>query len=293
MTKSWIVALGLLSSPAQADDADDHVARGESLAKLGEWTQAIDAFKAADARKPSATHACLIGLAYTRRELWPQAELFLARCRETATTADPAPVWVGDAETALATKIASSKAIPVTFQVGPRGAAATVVLSSFAPDEGFSPRMLHLAPGSYSIKVSAGGYEPRTETFEVIDRPLSITVDLQPVGATSRRTNRLWRYLAYAGAGVGVAGGLAHAFWAWPAARHARAATTNAEYEPLVETLSFRRQVTYVLYGVSAATLLTALVVRLTTGGARESGRAHIGARVDHASAMLTVEWTR
>src|SRR2546427_330435 len=54
--RSWRVRLPVallvlaFARPAVADEVDDLVAHGEELAKLGEWTRAIDSFKAADAK---------------------------------------------------------------------------------------------------------------------------------------------------------------------------------------------------------------------------------------------------
>ena len=83
-----VAALCAVSSIVRADEIDELVAKGQELAKQSEWTQAIDAFKQADAKRPRALHACMIGLAYTRRELWPDAELFFARCHARASASD-------------------------------------------------------------------------------------------------------------------------------------------------------------------------------------------------------------
>src|SRR5688572_8864518 len=95
-----IVVAGLLAASglAAADDREELQAKGEQLAKDGRFVEAIDAFKAADLIQPRASHACLIALAYTRRELWPQAELFLSVCHHRAKGGDPLPEWVPLAE---------------------------------------------------------------------------------------------------------------------------------------------------------------------------------------------------
>ena len=89
----------LFASVAYAEDADTLTAQGEQLAHDGEYSRAIETFKKADALAPSAKHACLIGLAYIRRELWSQAEIFLDRCKQRATAADPLPDWFAEATT--------------------------------------------------------------------------------------------------------------------------------------------------------------------------------------------------
>ena len=58
----------MVASPAHAESPADLQARGEDQARQGHYTEAIDSFKAADRLEPSAAHACLIALAYVRRE---------------------------------------------------------------------------------------------------------------------------------------------------------------------------------------------------------------------------------
>src|SRR5260221_4772999 len=142
-----------IARPARADDVDDLVVQGEALAKQAEWSRAITAFKAADAQRPRAKHACLIGLAYTRRELWAEAELFLSVCRQRASTGDPLPEWIAEAEGQLAAKLAASNAAPVAIATDPASAPAVMSVSSFAPDEKFPARTIHLAPGVHVVHV--------------------------------------------------------------------------------------------------------------------------------------------
>ena len=161
--------------------AQDLQAQGEQLAKDGRFSEAIDAFKAADKQQPTASHACLIALAYTRRELWPQAEIFLARCHERATPADPLPDWVPVAEQQIHDRLATANAAPVTIQVTP--ATAQLAVSSFAPDETFSPRTIHLPPGHHVIIATAPGFETAQKEVAVDSKdPQTVTIDLQPVG---------------------------------------------------------------------------------------------------------------
>src|SRR5258706_13610619 len=91
-----IVALCSTAALA-APTAAELQAHGETLAQERRYTEAIEAFKAADKLEPNATHTCLIALAYTRRELWPQAEIFMARCHVLAVTGG-LPDWVPDAD---------------------------------------------------------------------------------------------------------------------------------------------------------------------------------------------------
>ena len=175
------VAVALAAGSARADDVDDLVARGEELAKAGEWSRAIDAFKAADAVRPRAKHACLVGLAYTRRELWAEAELFLSICHQRATAADPLPEWIDEADRQLRDKLALAGAAAVTIDVQPDAAVpvARVGVSSFAPGESFSPRTIHLAPGTYIITVTAPGYRDKRQDVTIVDAaPRTVTLSL-------------------------------------------------------------------------------------------------------------------
>src|SRR4051812_38168470 len=106
-----VAATLALHGSARADEADDLATQGEELARRAEYAQAIEKFKAADRARPRALHACMIGLAYLRRQLWPQAEVFLARCRKRAVGTDTLPEWMADAEAQLTTQLASA---PVT-----------------------------------------------------------------------------------------------------------------------------------------------------------------------------------
>src|SRR5262245_29224311 len=123
MLRSGVLALALhivcSIGVARADAIDDLVAKGEELAKQREYSQAIAAFKEADLSRPTAANACRIGLAYTRRELWSQAEVFFARCRERATSTDPPPDWAGEAELALVQKIDSARVPAIEIAVTP------------------------------------------------------------------------------------------------------------------------------------------------------------------------------
>lgn len=165
---------------AYADpSAADLQAQGEQLAKDGRYSEAIDAFKNADRLQPTASHACLIALAYTRRELWSQAEIFLARCHERATPSDPLPDWVPVAEQQIAERLATANAAPVTIDVTPAGTPVQLTVSSFAPDESFSPRTIHLAPGTHTIIAEAKGFVTAHQDVTVATKdPQHITIAL-------------------------------------------------------------------------------------------------------------------
>ncbi len=175
-----LVVLTAASVAHAEPTASELQAEGEQLAKDSRFSEAIDKFKAADKIQPTAGHACLIALAYTRRELWPQAEIFLARCHERATPQDPLPDWVPVAEQQIADRLATANAAAVTIDVSPPNAKVQLTVSSFAPDETFGPRTIHLPPGHHVIMASADGYPPAQKELVIESKdPQRITIELQ------------------------------------------------------------------------------------------------------------------
>ena len=153
-------ALLLASRPAAADQvADDLRARGEQLAKEGRLTEAIDSFKASNKLSQRATNYCLIGLAYTRRELWPQAEVMIDRCKRLATPGDPLPDWLPELDKVLAKRLSEVEIAPIELVVEPSTAKAELTVSSWSPDEQFEPRTIHLPPGSHHVSADAPGFK--------------------------------------------------------------------------------------------------------------------------------------
>jgi len=171
-----------VAANVHADDVAQLRERGEALAKAGHYSEAIDAFKAADRKQPRANHACLIALAYTRRELWPQAEIFIAKCHQRAQPNDPAPDWLPKADQQIAERIAAAKVAAITIETDPRSDAVLTV-SSFAPDESFEPRTIHLPFGHHVIFAKAPGFEPAQHEIDVKDgKPQRIVIHLDRVG---------------------------------------------------------------------------------------------------------------
>ena len=155
------------SAAAEPDPADHARQHGEELAKAGRFSEAIAAFKDSNAKKQRATNFCLIGLAYTRLERWPQAEIMIDRCKANASAADPTPEWLPALERELAKRLATVGVAEVAIVVEPRTANAQVTVSSFAPDEAFAPRTIHLPLGSHTVTVTAPGYERMQTTIDV------------------------------------------------------------------------------------------------------------------------------
>ena len=226
--------LCLVAASAHADPtAPELQAQGEDLAKQGRFTEAIDSFKAADKLQPSATHACLIALAYTRRELWPQAEIWLSQCKVRATAADPLPDWAPAAEDQIQQRLADANAAAVTIEVQPAEASAKLTASSFAPDEQFAPRTIHLPFGMHTIVAKAPGYVDETKQVEVKDKAaqhIVITMHKpdagKPIGVVgpAPAPSNGGKKLMIAG-GVIIAAGFAT--WGWMAYERSKLETTD------------------------------------------------------------------
>jgi len=295
---------------AGADDVDDLVAQGDDLARRAEYAQAIDKFKAADLKRPRALHACMIGLAYLRRDHWPQAEVFLGRCRKRAVASDPLPDWMDDAESQLKARLAAAPVTAVEIRVAPPGVAALVTISAFAPDESFDPQTIHLAAGRHTITVSAPGFtsvtrditipgsgtetiditllpvpEPRVEPPPppppppVVDRPAS--------GRARRWGNGL--LIGAGGAAVGAIVLHALAYRERGKLDDARASGNGAAYNDHETAFDFERVGAISLYAVAGIAAGVGFYLRSV-------GRdvpAQISAAITHDAAFVTVGWSR
>lgn len=301
-----VVVLLVHASTARADEVDDLEAKGQELAKQNEYTQAITVFKQADAKRPRAAHACMIGLAYMRREAWPQAELFLALCEKRAVPGDQPPDWIDEAEKQLAQKLSAAQIPAVTIEVTPANIGAHLTVSSFAPDEIFDPQTIHLAPGKHVIEVTAPGY--RTEQREVAiepAKPVKVTFDMKrdgsattqvgptaPTGPTTTkpgsRSKVPW-IVGGVGAAIGIAGIVYHAAVLGPAYNRLDNADTFPGYQVLFDDYSSKRSVVYGLYGTAALTIGVAVALRYTVYKEPPLVTAQIG---DHGAGIL-VGWRR
>jgi hypothetical protein len=302
---AFVAALVVASGSAVAETPAEQTARGEQLAKDGRFSEAIAAFKAADAVEPRAQHACLIALAYTRREAWPQAEIFLDLCRQRATASDPLPDWVPLVESTLAQRLTTVEVAPVTIVVKPADAHAHLTASSFAPDEIFAPRTIHLGFGSHVISAVADGYIAQDVNVKVVDRtPQTITIDLKPTyvappplppppppPAPSRRG---WVVLGGGAIVVGVAVTLDF-LWLQPARDHLVHATDPAhpssdEYDQYAPTFDRARPITLALYGIGAATVVTGGILLLLD---HREHPVQVSAAPMQGGAFVSLEWRR
>jgi hypothetical protein len=189
---------------AVAETRDELQARGEQLGREGKWGDAINAFKAAERLEHRTVHACLIALAYTRREAWPQAELFLAKCR-ISTPGETLPDWVPQADALIRERLRSEPLSEVTIETKPASALATLTVSSFQPDEVFAPRTIHLPRGTHLIVAHAPGYTDHQRVV-VIDSssPRRVVIDFNVVDRPVADGSPKLRIVGLVAAGLGV-----------------------------------------------------------------------------------------
>jgi hypothetical protein len=301
------LALGMfVPAVAVAESGEELRTRGEQLAKDGRYTEAIDAFKAAEKIEPRARHACFIALAYTRRELWAQAEIFLDSCHQRATTSDPLPEWVPMVDALLEERLAL--AAPVEIRVEPADADVELAVSSFANDELMKPRTIHLPPGRHVIIATAKGFNDAQKTIEVADKsPQVVTITMLPIATKgpdgghlvgpgpTTPPSKVPYYVMAAGGVIAVGGAVIHATLFRTALRELEKANTNddamhyAEWSGRFDT---RRTLTIAMYGVGAATIVTGLVLKMTVFKGKESP-VQAAVIPQHGGGMLTVGWTR
>ncbi|MEO8553742.1 MAG: hypothetical protein ABI678_27405 [Kofleriaceae bacterium] len=270
--KRLALLLVLMCSQAHADD--DLAAQGEALAKAGDFSRAIDAFKAADKQKPTTRNACMIGLAYLRREAWPQAELFLAECKQRASATDPAPDWLATSETQLAEKLAAANVAAVAIEVTPVSD-ARVTVSSFALDESFvAPHTLHLAPGRHTFEVRVDGYDLASKTITIPDKqPIQVHIELVPTGTRAQlpppvppapAASKTPYIVMGAGAALGL-GAIAYGLVVVRPMQTRLADTRNRDiYNKERDRFLPRRNLTFVAVGVAIATIVTGAILRYT-----------------------------
>ncbi len=290
---------------AAADSRTDLQAKGEQLAKDGRYGEAIDQFKAADRIEPRASHACLIALAYTRKEQWPQAELFLSLCHKRATPTDPLPDWVPEAERQLKERLASAKVTEVTIEVKPAEANPRVTVSSFAPDEVFEPQTIHLPLGTHVVFAKADGYADKQYTLVIKDKaPQHVVIDLAAPPPTERtqmvqpgvperpaqKPSRLGMYVMIGGGVVGVVGVLSHLDMA-KKRKTLDDQTTPEDFEEKYPAFDDARTRTIVFYSVSAAALVTGYLLHRR---AKSESTVQVGAApLPEGGAYVSLEWAR
>jgi len=309
-----IVVAGVLTwcAVARAQTAAELQAAGEKAAKEGSYAEAIDKFKAADRIEVHSGHACLIALAYTRRNLWPQAEIFRDRCHSLAKERnEPLPDWIDTAdkqiEDAIAKAVASQSVAEVTITVVPADAApnALVTVSSFAPDEKFAPRAIHLPTGIHQLFVSAPGYELATQLVDIKDaRPQQVAIKLhrpgegpppvKPEEPVATGPSKVPWILMGAGVGVAAVGGVLDATW-YKSARDTLASTPTTppgNYNSAESTWSRDRNVVIACYVAGGLAAVTGVVLKYTVFKHTEHPPAVSVAPIDNGG-VVSFGWSR
>ena len=253
---------------AQAEAPDSTlIVQGEALARAGEFSRAIVAFKQADTLHATAANACRIGLAYTRRELWSQAELFFSRCKTRATAADPTPPWFDEAQTKLTQKLAEIEAASVSIRVDAPG--ATISISSFPPDEEFTPQAIHLSPGSYTIAAHAPDREPASVAVTVDGRTAQIVMLAMrrpppPPPPPPTIAQNIGRVLLYGGVGVALLAAGSHALAGYERSQldSARAADDPVAWDRHAGSYETTRALAITGYAVAATSFVVGAILR-------------------------------
>jgi hypothetical protein len=286
-----------------APSAAELQAQGEQLAKDGRFTEAIDAFKAADRLEPRASHACLIALAYTRRELWPQAEVFLSKCHALASASDPLPDWVPQAEQLIKDRFANVNVAPVEIEVQPAEAQAKLTVSSFAPDELFEARTIHLPPGHHVIAAIAEGYQGAQQSVDITDKtPQHVVIKLTKMGikrvggpgSGHAAPSSTPKYLIVGGGGALALGVLVHAtlYRSYRNDLAADAAIPDAAaYHDHESAYDISRWSVIGLYAVGGAALVVGAYLKLTSHD--DEAPAVAAFPISGGGGMVSVEWHR
>lgn len=250
------VALSILCASAVAHaelTAAELQKTGEDLARSGRYAEAIDAFKAADKKELRASHACLIALAYARKNAWTPAEIWDGICRARASKTDPLPEW----QSALAEQITAAvgQLVPVTFAVQPE--VAQLALDEF-PDSPFSAATIHLSPGVHEVTARAPGYLDDQRSVTVTGTPQQVTLRLAPRPLPQTTYNK---QLVVAGAIVGGLGVVSYGLMAYAYHELDR----NQGFGTSTETLyDITRPATIGLWAIGGGMVITGLLLRHT-----------------------------
>jgi hypothetical protein len=315
--------VALAPAVARADRREDLQQQGEQQAKDGRFADAIESFKQADKIQPRASHACLIALAYTRRELWSQAQLWMATCHQRESATDPLPDWVPLADKQIDERLKTANVAAVTIEVKPAGAKAKFWVSSFAPDEVFEPRTITLPFGTHVIfaKLDGSDAPPRQHTVQITDKaPKRVEIDFDnkptppesgsgmpmmvPPETPPAPSNGLSNALIIGGAvaiGAGVAFHVstigprnqmldANAELEATAMTPADVARWQMKYGPAETRFDRARALTIGFYVVGAGVALTGYLIR----NKRSPEAATVGATpLPEGGAFVSVGWTR
>ena len=264
-----------LCSVARADAIADLQASGEELAKNGRYGEAIAKFKEADTIEPRATFACLIALAYTRKENWPQAELYLSLCHERGAQAGATlPDWVPLADQQIKERLEAAGVVPVTIRIKPEGTDVRLTVSSFAPDEQFGPRTIYLPLGTHAIVAHAPNHDDVKQIIEIKEwgKPIEVVIDLdakppQPGPRIKRGGTLMKAGLIVTGAGLVSYGVFGFAWWKEKSITDADP-SNDGDYSKYYDLYTYTRISTIALWSAGAGLVIGSLVLRGTSSEA-------------------------
>jgi hypothetical protein len=201
------------AEPGAVEAAAAVVAEGTALGEANKYELALGKFLVAAEAHPSATHDCLVALAYLRIGRLTLARLWLDAAGRRG---DPRPAWcAGTIAAELAAALEIRSFVAVTFTVEPDDAEV------WAGDAHFrGGREVWLPPGEVEVRAERDGREPVRTTVTaaselrvelVLEEARGTTVRFdEPPPAAPRRPRWTWAPVA-----VGVAalatGGVFHA----------------------------------------------------------------------------------
>ena len=287
MRKLSVVAVLVLCGAAHADPkatADALIKEGNVLAAQSDFGGAIAKYKAAALTHSRAIDDCNIGSAYIELHKWPQAQLFLDRCHSRATTA--ATTDFSEQRVKVAKEAMRGGAYAPIDVVEPAG--ATVTVSSFEPDETFTPpRVIWLAHGTHTLTITRNGFQPRTVVVDVprdqrvseqlepvpvvepkVERPKLVETTMPPPSPSppprARSSRRTWgKIFLIGGVGVAALGGVFHVLASRTRGR-AEELFAGDQFDAEVSTFKTQRAVAIGGYALGGIAIGTGLYLLMT-----------------------------
>jgi hypothetical protein len=226
------------------------------------------------------------------------------RCKQLATADDPLPEWLPAFEEALAERLAKVDVAPIDFVVEPAGAQVELSVSSFAPDEQFRPRTIHLPLGAHHVVATAPGYVRADRTIDVTGKhPQRVVIQLQPVQLATtppppppRATSKVPLVVMAAGGALIAAGAVYHATAFRTAANKLADATDEtpdpALYDAWSHRFDVRREALIAMYAAGAVTLGIGVVLQLTSRG-RSERDVQVSVAPTPGGGLVSLGWSR
>ena len=197
----------------------------------------------------------------------------------------------------------------MNIKVEPASADVKLAVSSFAPDELFAPRSIHLPPGRHVIIATAKGFNDAQKTVEVTDKaPQDVVITMLPLtqggggggggapGAThAEPPGKAPLYIMGADGAIVLGAVASHLLYFKPARdklADAGRAGDAVEYARLEGKFTTARTTTIALYAVGGAAVITGAILKLTVFKGKEAP-AQVSVVPMHDGGMLTVGWSR